>query len=67
MMSFLRYQLTGVIAGTDEVVFSGIIATWHLAEILSKADDKYGLSVQWSLVPVHLNSLPDKRHEVNKL
>lgn len=64
---YLRYQLTGVLAGSDDVVFSGIVATWDLAQILSQADTKYGLCVQWSLIPVHLNSLPDKRHEINKL
>lgn len=67
-MAFLRFQLTACKVSTNEVVFSGYVATWQLADLLMKGDKKYGLDITWSIVPVHLSVLPNHgNYDVYKL
>lgn len=66
-MAFLRFQVTAVQISTNKVVFSSYLPTWHIGEILMKGDKKFGLDIAWSIVPVHLSVLPDKRQDINEL
>lgn len=66
-MAFLRYNVVGIRPSTNEVIFSDYVPGWDISSILSRADEKYGLDLSWSIVPVHLTVKPDYRNAIIKI